>query len=149
MRRTSNQFRQAMLHQLARGARSVKAGQQKNESEQGDVGTETAPFDRSGTSASRSRGGNSRWASLPPASPRNPEESDPSGWPPLGHGVVIVPPRPEQPPDQLRPLEEPSRLGWSRGGEIICFDLFQHPRQRHREREQGSVQIGEVITKVL
>jgi len=52
--------------------------------------------------------------------------------------VVIVPPRPEQPPDQLRPLEEPSRLGSSRGGEI-CFDLFQHPRQRDGEREAGSV----------
>jgi hypothetical protein len=60
-----------------------------------------------------------------------------TGRPGLGHrrGSVIGPG--EQPPDQLGSLAEAPCLGGSRGGEV-GLDPLQHPRQHHREGEEGS-----------
>ena len=54
---------------------------------------------------------------------------------PLGEGL----PRREQPSDQLGSLPEPLLLGrFCRGGKF-SLDLREHLRQRHGERDDGSV----------
>ena len=62
-----------------------------------------------------------------------------AGGPALSHGGVGDRPwRREQLPDQPGSLVEAPRLGGSCGGEVR-FDLFQHPRQRHGQGEEGAV----------
>jgi hypothetical protein len=56
----------------------------------------------------------------------------------LGHDGGGEPARREQPPDQLGPLAEAPAFGGS-GGREIGLDLCQHPRQRDREGDEGSV----------
>jgi len=70
-----------------------------------------------------------RWGSAP-AILREPGVRSSVGGP--------VPTRRKQLTDQVGALAEAPRLARSHGGKV-GFDLFQHPRERGREREQGAV----------
>jgi hypothetical protein len=84
-----------------------------------------------------------RAPSPPPARPPTLEERDPRRRPALDRGGLGDRPRLEQPSNQLgAPAEAPllSR-SYILAGEF-GLDLLKHPRQRHREGDEGSVQIG-------
>jgi hypothetical protein len=75
------------------------------------------------------------------ASSPAPDERDPSRRPRSKSRRVRWSARREQPAHQFGSLSKPPLLGRSCRDEFR-LDRFQHPRQRHRERNEGSVQIG-------
>ena len=105
-----------------------------------------SPFDRSGTSPCAIRGGQGKPTALAPRPPATTHsgEGRPSRRPHSRSRRGRLFDRREQPPDQLGSLPKTPRLGGTRSGEA-SFDLFQHPRQRDGEGEEGAIEIGGVV----